>query len=557
MTPTQRREEQQDPIVNKLLAVVEILSAVEGAGLGQVIVDKFRVGGGVDTYLSVIGATKQIPQSSSVIKFLRPGASPSSIVAQLTRKAKEGNLTTSDGRAIAQMGHVPEDWTWTGFVAAVEERLPATAEPKEITVLVRSLLALRKHHESKEASTSLSKLTMRGLLLNSLYIVQSAGDVIATALILVVLSQLLPEGGPEAHVGNGPSGLAYYQQVLDAPQNYSAVVEAAAAEVIGLDDVSLVLFGKNPKTLPLRRAVSQYIIDSDKKRRLFSPAVIVDYFPLVRYLAGDDLPVLVEEPMRDGSLTALARQTEFSSDLAGLYLVMLESADGEESDGLRQTAAAGLREIDEATWRQELNKPGDVLKLALRIAASPTPPDLDGELLDPLRKHAESLIGEENSDSAALPGWATLTKLLSRDARETLFRNLRDAALRNPREPLSFLLAHYGDPFARSEAISEELDEVVRRLLSEMLARRTPNELAWMGDVISNNEPRFRKIPKESREDFAARLQRAFLDSTDSEVSQDLVDVARIADVALPEREDSAEGDDDSEGEGPDSSESE
>jgi len=426
---------------------------------------------------------------------------------------------------------------WDSLAGSLERKLQQgqDLDTKEIMACIKAMLYMAYDDTPPDLDSAIQQLCSQGYLMNHIHNAQASGDFEATAICLLSVVDFYPTGAPQAQHLNSQAGYQTYSSVISAPENYEYIVEAFARFVWEFDRLEALLTTPQQHasdTKPLVLAVLKQLVKrEDAYQRFYPQLTVIHYDLLEEALAEDEFEQLVGQLVKNTSLLNVLQEQEFIIGLAGLYLLALKKAEGQDDyDSYADYLITSIREVPEEQWLNALDTESELLRLVIRLVQYGKSPNLTENFHDALRTHLGK-VHEEELSMELQADWEYVANALNSDWKKTFFRDFRDFVLEKADQELSSVLALYGDPLLDSEILPEQekADEIIRKLFKEIVEGRDVRELAWMAAALERHPEIMDRGQSASREVLAERVRDGL---SDDELSDERkTHMKRIGDV--------------------------
>jgi hypothetical protein len=429
---------------------------------------------------------------------------------------------------------VPSWLDWNVMVGAIQTRLQTNTPPSSADSVDRLLKILRQIAAmQKVAQTALEQMNNDGSLHGLFEIERQASKFASMAAILCDLTVYRREnwGGPNDHPQYGAFGSTntYLAQILAEPNSVQPIVEAFAIAALERNLFALILSLALPsdKNREFFRATLRIMIERAKPNQI-DAAEIVANFDEVEKILGVELTKQALKFLDEVDFISAYSGTKWKS-LPMRFVTASKALPTKKIVDLVSALNEGLNNISRDEWlnalRTETSEMSFLLELwrwnELKVATT--------SLFDAITIHSKELVEGGKAPTRLINDWHLLPSILSDSQRPHFYKNLRDLLLDTTRDVDTFIrtTSIFGINFLANSELSERNEEVIRKILSPLLAAATDKSFA----CIETNAGAFREVvdgASPSDRGFILERIQSLLTNSDENVRQRVSKIASL-----------------------------
>lgn len=462
-----------------------------------------RVPGPPEGFLAV---SLKVANNLPLLKVLEPSVPDADVAAKLAADLAEGGGVEKSVRALIARGR---DFPWGPLANAackIIKEENAAYPGMEAALACLGLLQSRY----PEVKSKLAEIVASGQLENRINEAHSVNRIGVEARCLALL--MLTNSTCPA-----PAGVSWDKAVIDRP-DLAADVDSAVTDYDPTADLKnlIEVFKGTPDAQPL----IQLIVSKRLREGRMGPVEtnhIINNLKAYRECVENDLrKVFVENLAHSQSFWEELEKAELDENInAVLHVLIAEgSADRRRASGIAKQKLDGT---STSAWEAAIRNGGEPLTLALAVRDADRSLHLGTTLFEALR----NLVPELTSgwEPAVGERWFGASVLLSSNARQTMYRNLRDRLTSG--EPISSLLdvlnAGGGD-FLQEGRFDESADESVRHIIVPLLA--SSDGVVWLTKQSAQTAKWVSGGASETRHFLLERLSDLFTSSDETAKAQ-------------------------------------
>jgi len=259
-----------------------------------------------------------------------------------------------------------------------------------------------------------------------------------------------------------------------------------------------------------------YIIEKLVKRKevheYISVSLFIEKYNNLKNVSSDEVLLnLIEQLDEKSNLFGKITDFKFSHELSSLYLHGYKVKGTQHETKYTQFLIKGLSSLQKENWLHELSQPGTFLNLMLCLVEDGFSINLLANFHDALREHTKRIIESQDLTTIDQVNWKTLLKSFTQYWKDTFLINLWDDLISMYNQPIEPALNMFGDELIYKSISDDKADEVIRRLLSEIIIRGNASELNWAIKVIRKTDI-WDKSSEMSKKAFMDRVNHLILE---------------------------------------------
>jgi hypothetical protein len=433
--------------------------------------------GPAGTFLDTI---EVLSNNETLIKLIQPKASDASIAQELATRLGDEQQADGTCKIIAGLLMCKSNWQWPPVTDAANQKMRTTAVGQtSAKEAIRALGMLRKQKGSGSAER-LTALYSEGFLHERFAQAHNANLLEEEASLLVLLILTNPvlgnPGQPRSNTGwtlcNTLEAI-----ILERPKLVD-LTDMYFDEFATRGNLSFLetVFHGNVHLQQLIRSICTIHLDEKDLGPLAIKSVIAE---LPKYLD------LFEPDHHDSFIQELLGYPTFSNELASaplnknvveIYDALLASPDASIVKKTTEALVQHLQAIGQDQWELAIRDGAEPYMIANNhFTSHPGLLELGQPLYDGMSATIPSLI--EASDGVAIGRWFDLSRLLSANGRQAVFKTVRDLMLRTGNSRLDILRVGSTD-FLTNAHFEDTADEAARYLVVPLLS--DPQGLNWL-----------------------------------------------------------------------------
>jgi hypothetical protein len=295
------------------------------------LLEDLRVPGETAFYLGVLRALRRRHESTNIVAKFLPTVPREAVMAELVRLVEQGQTVPASSELVETLMQVSGEWEISAYAASLVQRLRAETGigSSEASGCLRCLLALDRNDEA--VLNGLGQLARGGHLFHLFSVARRDSDPQLSALSLGLILSLVPDGTAEELPGNAGAGTQDYFEVVDAPDNFSEILDILGEHIpLWVRESELLDAGNTvDRTRGLVRAAISRSLKTEAEASPLTPEEYLRLFSSIQSWLGQDLlRPLTSLMISRGGLLEKLQSDEFDSERHALYLLALELSRG-------------------------------------------------------------------------------------------------------------------------------------------------------------------------------------------------------------------------------------